>query len=445
MFNFPQQRSKVRIATGKKSYGNRENIEISLEIPMGNFTNNILSVSVFLIEKDNLQEYLVLDQFEFIQSALYSFLGGSPYPVDKVVQDMKFLDQVLVARSTFGFSDNMTLVSRYEDLKYFPESSHDLIFGLVSDEDNKPIASAPVIQTWVDTISTMQTTLTNDKGLFFIASDRKGEQELIVAHSKHHTGNITIQEEFYPEFFSLAQEELKINSANRNVLRQQMLNLQINDSYRNIKRTDHDDNKIPFFLEPDKFFLIDDYIPLPTLEEFLFEVVPYILPTRSKGRTIIRLPFPQTNILYGDDPLFLVDGIPLFDGDKVAHLNCSDLLSVGVVYEKYFFQQETFDGIIDIRTRHGDASILSIPEEVYAERFTGIQPINAQTFLDQDQRLPFFKTQLYWNPEVPFVDSKKTQLKVTTPDNNGDYLIRCSLKNPDGTIEYFYSTFRVEE
>ena len=444
ILNYPIQASKIRVTTNKDTYGNREKLLIKLEDLSENINESEMSVSVFLIRGDNLQEYLDYDRIEFLESVLYPFLGGTPFPVDKVIQDNKLLEQVLIARSKSGFSERVLNASKYEDLVYFPEICNDLLFGKVTNELGNPIASAPLIQTWIDTVSTMETVVTNERGMFYLPSDRKGEQELIITHSKHNKGNISLQDEFYPEFFSLAKEDIMINPAYKKVYKQQMLNVQINDSYRNGKSINDDEPIVPFYIEPDKTFFINDYIPLPTLEEFLFEVVPGILPIRTKGKTAIRLPIAQNNFLFGDDPLFLVDGVPLFDEKYIVGLNCSELLSVGVVYEKFFFQHETFDGIIDIHSRKGDASIITIPEDRYAESFTGIQSLKVKSAINDNSRAPYFKTQLYWNPSVTFTD-KVAHLNHMTPDNTGYYLIRSSVKKPNGTIESFYSTFQVTD
>jgi hypothetical protein len=156
--------------------------------------------------------------------------------------------------------------------------------------------------------------------------------------------------------------------------------------------------------------------------------------------------FPQTDISFGDDPLFLVDGIPVFDADYIGNLKCSEISWVGVVYEKYFYQTESFDGILDIHTHKGDASILHIPESVISLYFTGIQPKQSKNELSIQEAYspePYFKTQLYWNPSLLLKPTGKTTLTFITPDNSGDYLVRCCLKSADGSVEYYYTSFSV--
>jgi hypothetical protein len=444
-FNPVSKKSDLIIACDKAVYRNRETVELMIEKNPEDKSENWVSLSVFLVQKNNLQKYFDHDRQRSLASALYSFTGGSPYPVHEILADSFFLDQILTIQD-YSSSNDSLLELKYEELFYFPEMEYDLITGEVTDEQGKSGVSASLIQTWVDTVSTMQTTMTNDKGIFFFATDRQDHQELVIAHSKYSTGKIQVREEFYPAYFSMAREHLVIDPVNRETYRQQMLNVQINDSYSSSQAKQTDGYQLPFYVKPDRLFLIDDYVPLPTLGEFLFEVVPDMLPYRSKGKYVIRMPFPPDVTMYGNDPLFLVDGVPLFDADQVARLNCSEIYSVGIIYEKYFYQQETFDGILDIRTRRGDASMITLPEDTYSGHFTGIQsanPLDKPILKDKHPRIPCFKTQLYWKPWIN-LDRERVSVILITPDNTGDYLVRCTLKKTDGSVEYFYTTFRVE-
>ena len=442
-----KQNKLIQLRTNKSKYNSREKLELTVKNKLQNEIKGLLSMSVFLIDRENKQIYIESDKQEFLRSALYPLVGGTPYPAFEVIKDSLFLEQILMFSTNEEiFSENYPSLNFYNK-EYFPEIENDLILGAITDESGKPVPLSPVIQTWIDTVSTMYTTTTNQDGLFFIATDRKGERELVVTNSKYATGNISLQKEFYPEFFSLAYEKMLINSSLRGALNQQMINLQINDSFHGNMENKEIKQVLPFYFAPDKIFLIDDYVALTTLKEFLYEVVPGILPSTSKGKTVIRIASIKTNVSFGDDPLYLIDGVPVFDADLVANLNCSDLVSVGVVYEKYFYQNETFDGIIDIHTRTGNASILELPESVYSVHFTGIQKTgngNIYSIPDTNSHKPFFRTQLYWNPSLKMNENRDTRITFYTPDNAGDYLIRCSLKTPDGSVMYYYTTFRVD-
>jgi len=437
---------EMLLQTNKQEYGNREMLELTMNSNPMDLVEGILSVSVFLGGQKYLQDFRNTDNQKCLQSAIYPLLDAGPYPAGEVMRNDSFLDQILITTKPTDSVPEGPAYPEYANLVYFPEIKQDMIFGTIEDEKEIPLSSSPVIQTWIDTISTMQTTRTNTKGKFYFSANRAGINKLILTQGKKPKGNIVLQEEFYPEFFSISKEDFSNIPADRDEIKQQMLNLQINDSYFEKKEYSIKESLVPFYINPDKIFFIDDYIPLSTLEEFLFEVVPNILPYHSKDKTIIQMQFPWTEKPIGNDPLFLVDGVPVFDADLIANLKCSDLLSVGVVYEKYFYQYESFDGILDIHSKAGNASVLKIPKYTYSVNFTGVQQANIHSYIsvqDVKSREPYFKTQLYWNPSISLDLDGKTAINFMTPDNTGEYIVRCGVKTADGSVAYSYTTFRV--
>lgn len=445
IFNPPDHNKLLKIHTNGKEFANREVVELTLQNESPDQAREALSVSVFMMDRELQQEYIKGAGQQAIMSALFSFLGGSPYPAQEAMKNETFLEQVLIARGQFNMGTERIHDPGYDKLAYFPEIMQDLVTGMVVDDRNIPVSSFPVIQTWIDTVSFMQTLSTNKEGRFVFETDKTGENRMILTFKKSQQAKVILQDEFFPEFLSLAQDESFINPLNIKGLKQMMLNLQINDSFYERKDNAGIKQRLPFYRLSDQIFRISDYIQLPTLEEFLFEVVPGILPYHSGNKTIIRISFPQTDVSFGNDPLFLVDGVPIFDSDLIAKLRCSDLVSVGIVYEKYFYQNESFDGILDIHTHKGDASILSIPETINLVYFTGVQPaLSTDRFNpDPDFREPFFRTQLYWNPDVTQDQNGIAILTFTTPDNAGDYLIRCGLIYADGSVRYSFTSFSV--
>lgn len=446
IYNPPTEKMELLLQTNKREYGNREMLELSIENYPVDLAEGALSLSVFLGRMNNMMDFSKTDSQKYLNNALYPYLREGPYPAGAVIMNDIFLDQILIIHKPTDPVPESLPSPDYANLVFFPENKQDLIFGTIVDENENPVSGFPVIQTWIDSTSAMQTTRTNTKGKFYFAANSIGGNKLILTQGKNPNGNIVLQEEFYPEFFSIAKEDFFIIPADRDELKQQMLNLQINDSYFEKTGISTKESLVPFYIYPDKIFFIDDYVPLSTLEEFLFEVVPNILPYHSKDKTIIQMQFPWSETPIGDKPLFLVDGVPVFDADLIAKLKCSDLLSVGVVYDKYFYQVESFDGILDIHSKTGDASILKIPEDICSVNFTGVQQANIHSYIsvqDAKSREPYFKTQLYWDPAVNLNPDGKTTISFLTPDNTGEYIVRCGVKTADGSVVYYYTTFRV--
>lgn len=444
-YKAPEAGGNIQLSTNKLIYATREAANLSIS---GNFQDKMsLSVSIHLTYSNNINSYTRDITSKHLKSALYSFCGGKPYPINKITTDSLILDQVLICKEAPSPNPNNQLECDIDKLEYFPEIKTDLIFGNAKDSNGQPISKQTVLQTWIDTVSTMQTTKTNENGQFFFASERAGSNQLIVRPSNNISARLEISKEFYPDFFHIAEEELLIPASSDAKLKQQLINLQINDAFKTSVANNNNKNPLPFYINPDKVYFIDDYVPLLTLKDFLYEVVAGILPYTLDNKTIVKITDPKYSTTSSDNPLFLVDGIPIFNANLIANLKCTEIKSVAVVYKKYFFQHEIFDGILDIRTHKGEASVLKLPQYVSSLNFVGIQRIEqlgTNSHCTGEMTKPQFKTQLYWNPFIEIKSKDTHTIDFNTPDNTGNYIIRVNIKETNGTNRNYYSQFIVE-
>jgi hypothetical protein len=444
IYNSPITESRIEIKTGKKVYLNRETIELAIQnstpYPIQ------LSVSVYMINPDNLKEYMDYNVQKYIQQALYPFLNTNKYPASEIAKDDNFLDCMLIAKEKVSLNLSQHF-NNYENLTYIPEIHMDLISGNMVDNGGNPVPFGPVMLTWQDTIAHMQTTRTDANGRFIFESDKTGVNNLVITGVKYSNNHINLQNEFFSDFIPIAKEDFYINPSVKNVLQQQLLNLQINDSFHQFSPKNPKQSFVPFYFKADKTYLISDFIPIPTLEEFLFEIVPEVMILHNKGKTSIRMHFPLSDLPFGEDPLFLVDGVPVFDSELIAKLKCSDLLSVDIINEKYFYKNVNFDGILDIHTKTGDASIVNSANG-FLIPFIAIQNkmgINRFDIPLEKSTEPFFRTELYWNDSINTPSEKLSVIGFVAPDNYGVYLVRCTSTMVDGSIGYSYTTFSVGE
>ena len=63
---------------------------------------------------------------------------------------------------------------------YLAKLTEDLIFGALYDKDSIPLSSTPVMLAWIDGISYLNTSKTNDEGKFTFETSIQGKQNLIL-------------------------------------------------------------------------------------------------------------------------------------------------------------------------------------------------------------------------------------------------------------------------
>lgn len=343
--------------------------------------------------------------------------------------------------------------SSSSSLTYLPELDGDIISGRAQDRDGNPIVGEEVIQSFNDSINNVQSYTTDTLGRFFFhVFQEKSNSDLILRISEKASGaELNIDWEFYPEYNTGIWEEFSLNDSEKELVKEAMVQLQVTDAYSEyFKTSDEETNKglkTKFYGEPTAIFYLDDYIALPNIEEFLFEIVTWAVPFRKDGEKYIRIVSPQSNNFIGNTPLFLIDGIPFFNSDAVFNLNPEEVKSIAVFNEKYFYKDQIFDGILEIETKSGKAGNVKLPRNTYRYTFVPVQ-VSEQKFsiklpTETDSSIPVMGNTIYWNPEVSFENNQTQTLEFMLPDNYGKYQVKCFYIDKGGNYTVGTKDFQV--
>jgi hypothetical protein len=199
-----------------------------------------------------------------------------------------------------------------------------------------------------------------------------------------------------------------------------------------------DRDSTTFYNTPDERYSLDAYTRFTVMDEVLSEYVPGVIVRKQSGHPVLRVLNTPYRQLFQEAPLMLLDGVPIFDVDKVMTLSPLKVKTLDVVTRRYFLGYSTFFGIISFRTYRGDLAGfqpdaravvleydgLQTPREFYAPRY--------ETPTQQASRRPDFRTLLHWNPHVPTNAQGQANLSFYTADQSGTYLIVAQGITPSG-------------
>lgn len=118
---------------------------------------------------------------------------------------------------------------------------------------------------------------------------------------------------------------------------------------------------LPFYGSPDKRYLLDDYTRFSTIEEILIEYVREVKLKKQGGKynfEVLNTPF-QT--FFSSAPLVLLDGVPVFDVDKIMSLDPLRLMKIEVVARKYYFGPIAWNGIVSFTSYDGALAGYNLP------------------------------------------------------------------------------------
>jgi hypothetical protein len=194
-----------------------------------------------------------------------------------------------------------------------------------------------------------------------------------------------------------------------------------------------------FFEHPNESYLLDNYTRFTTMEEVLREYVMSVSVRKRAGK--FHLPMfndDMSNGTFQTDPLVLLDGVPVFDMDKIVDYDPLKVRKMETVTRKYVYGKTFSDGIINMATYNGnlegfdldpratviDYEALQLQREFYSPVYETPQQINSHR--------PDFRNVLYWSPTMQTDKKGKCQSSFYSADLPGKYVVIVQALTNDG-------------
>ena len=214
------------------------------------------------------------------------------------------------------------------------------------------------------------------------------------------------------------------------------------DNMQNLK-------KRRFYGIPEMEIFLDDYIKLPSMQEVFYELLPGINLRQRKTEYEILIINPLTGVFYNEPPLVMIDGVIINDLNILADLNPELVEKIEVVKTPYLIGDLILHGIVNVLTRSGDFSDITMPEfaVMLPYRVTDPQPVfTSPDYSDENLRLgriPDLRNTLYWNPSVKTNSKGEAEIEFWTSDIPGVYTISIQGVSSSGELVSLNRSFIV--
>jgi hypothetical protein len=179
-----------------------------------------------------------------------------------------------------------------------------------------------------------------------------------------------------------------------------------------------------FYGHPSATILFDDFIRLPTLEEYFQEVIPQVSVRKNRGvpRFVMIGNHPDLEIY---QPLVMIDGVAIFDVQAVLNVSPRLIHRIEIINAPYIRGNVTFGGIISIITRNHDLGYIDLPSSGLLVSYQMLdedlqKPVNETI---EDPRLPDARNTLCWDPQLIISPGETRNLSFVTADMKGSYEI----------------------
>jgi len=212
--------------------------------------------------------------------------------------------------------------------------------------------------------------------------------------------------------------------------RETACNMAVNVQLESCFRIDsiHDAQIVPiedqaFYGKPDDILYIDNYIQLPTLEEY-FNGLPTLAKVRKrKGEKYFRV-ISEQNELADINPLTLVDLVAIDDPSRILSIPPASISRIEIVTGLYVKGDQTYGGIINIITKHGDFGGINLPSSGVFINYGFLSDSSRypKTFTPL-LHSPDTRNTLCWNPYFVINKGNRVMISFTTSDTPGRYLI----------------------
>jgi hypothetical protein len=198
-----------------------------------------------------------------------------------------------------------------------------------------------------------------------------------------------------------------------------------------------------FYGKPDLELIMDDYIKLPVMQEVFFELMPGVMLKSKKAQYIFSVLDPVENRIYNKPPVLFIDGVVINDASVIANLDPEIVEKIDAVKEPYLIGDYLFYGLVNVITRKGDFSCVTLPDYAVRLQYKVVDPVNSFSSPDystqekKESSLPDFRNTLYWNPSVKPDNNGKIRIELWASDYASDYVINIQGFTGEGrTISY---------
>ncbi|HZF63212.1 MAG TPA: hypothetical protein VEZ55_01940 [Chitinophagaceae bacterium] len=445
-FKRPTKNLLIEATTDKKLYRTRDKILLDMRVfnelrqeQTANLSMAVYKMDSARTDDEDIASYLLLssDLKGTVESPAY--YSGSGEEVQQAANNL------MLTHGWRRFSWDNVLKKTHDVYEHLPELEGPIITGRVNTaHSGKSASEAMAFLSIPGRTSFFHTATSNDSGrVRFFSKEFYGAKE-VVAQASGAAGKLRIEIEtpFSEKTSSIQVPPFSTSQFVTDGLQTRSVNMQVQNVHIAAKSRLFEQvplDTLPFYGKPTKRYTLDDYVRFPTMEEVLREYVTEINVFRpQRNYSIALIKRHPSNIVEKKNPLVLVDGVPVFDLNKLFLYDPLKVRDLEIVNNNYYLGKSTFDGVASFRTYTGRPEGLETDPDATIIDFEGLQlrrefysPVY-DTEVKRSSRLPDFRSLISWQPELKFANNQKQQLSFYSSDLAGRYMVVIQGISPTG-------------
>jgi hypothetical protein len=182
-------------------------------------------------------------------------------------------------------------------------------------------------------------------------------------------------------------------------------------------------NGKPFYGDPTETLVLDNYIELPTLEEY-FNELPYGVRVRKEqGEKEFRFYTTQVDMtIY--DPLVMIDWVAVNDVSRVLSMSPREIDRIELVNAPYVKGSITYGGIISFVSKNNDFGGIDLPSSGTFINYKFFEECDKrQPEENKNANIPDSRNTIFWEPDLHLEMDGPTRITFIAPATPGHYLV----------------------
>lgn len=347
---------------------------------------------------------------------------------------------------------------RWDDLRtgkqnflFLPEYRGHLISGIVKNRvTQQPVPNIQAYLAWPQKRVQIASGISSADGtILFETNHLVGKQRLYFLTPQDSLTTLNLISPFSTKSVTNIPA-LYISETVKNQLANRSVSMQVQETYRRIptvKLLAMDSST--FYGQAPETYVLDDYTRFPLLEEVMREYVKGVRVRKKDNQFVFKVLNTMNNTVFDREPFVLLDGVPIFDTNRIMELNPIKIKQLDVYTRHYLFGPQTYDGIVSFRTYQGDLGGFQFGPETVSLNYEGLHAVQEffspkyETAEAGNSRLPDARHLLYWSPQGVLIG--KQHVDFYTSDQPGRYRIVIQGITTTGVPIFQQTSFQVEK
>ncbi|HYK77528.1 MAG TPA: hypothetical protein VEV16_11165 [Daejeonella sp.] len=450
-FKRPEEKFLIESKTDQQTYDLRSPINLSLKTLNDSYqpVKANLSLSVYKLDSLQTEESTHIYNYFWLGSQLKGNIESADYYLNNSdLEADQAVDNLMLTHgwSRFKWEE---ILGASKPQKFLPEYEGHLISGRIIDRASNPLNEALVYLS-IPAKQGLYGAKNKQGELLFNTRNLYGNHEIVAQTHKDSLARVEIHSPFAIEFSSIKIPELEMSEKFTQSLLSRNLGMQVQNLYLKDKiKQLYDPVKdgSVFYGSPDKSYLLDDYTRFSTLEEVLREYVIDASVRKLRDGFHLKVFDAPRQVFFDEDPLALIDGVPVQDFNKLLAIDPLRLKKLDVISGRYVLGPNIANGILSFSTYKGDFLGEGMDLNALVMEYEGLQlqrdffsPVY-QTEAQKSSRMPDFRNVLHWLPNINSLGEER--INFYSSDLPGQYIVVIQGLDAQGNPGFKTVYFRV--